>query len=178
VKNKLLLSMLSAAALSVGVLFTDAASYAAAPFHETQVPGFHRTKVGAFEVTSLLDGTTTFEAQWLKAEPATLQPLAAKHLQPADKLAGTVAAFLVNTGKQLILVDTGTGGFWGGKGMGHLTQSLRASGYRPEQVDIVANTAVQVMPERDLAYVSTFTDGVLGTPIVGNGQKALSTLRD
>ena len=139
-KNKLLLSMLSAAALSVGLLFTDAASQAAAPFHDTQVPGFHRTKVGAFEVTALLDGTTTFEAQWLKAEPATLQPLAAKHLQPADKLAGTVAAFLVNTGKQLILVDTGTGGFWGGKGMGHLTQSLRASGYRPEQVDIVLLT--------------------------------------
>ena len=122
------------------MLFAGVASYAAAPFHETQVPGFHRTMVGAFEVTALLDGTSIFEPQWLKAEPATLQPLAAKHLQPADKLAGTVSAFLVNTGKQLILVDTGTGGFWGGKAMGHLAQSLRASGYRPEQVDIVLLT--------------------------------------
>ncbi len=139
-KNKLLFSMLSAAALSVGVLFTDAVSNAAAPFHQTQVPGFHRTKVGAFEVTALLDATSTFESQWLKAEPATLQPLAAKQFQTADKLAGTVSAFLVNTGKQLILVDTGAGGFWGGKAMGHLTQNLRASGYRPEQVDIVLLT--------------------------------------
>ena len=124
----------------LGMLFASLVSYAAAPLRDTQVPGFYRTKVGALEVTALLDGTTTFEAQWLKAEPAILQPLAAKQFQPADKLAGTVAAFLVNTGKQLILVDTGTGGFWGGKGMGHLTQSLRASGYRPEQVDIVLLT--------------------------------------
>ena len=127
-------------ALGIGLLFAAVASQAAAPFHETQVPGFYRTKVGAFEVTALLDGTTIFDPHWLKAEPATLQPLAAKQFQPADKLAGTVAAFLVNTGKQLILVDTGAGGFWGGKAMGHLTQSLRASGYRPEQVDIVLLT--------------------------------------
>src|SRR5260221_1185809 len=133
-------SVLPVAALGIGLLFAGFASHAAAPFHDTQVPGFHRTKVGAFEVTALLDGTTTFQPQWLKAEPATLQPLAAKQFQPADKLAGTVAAFLVNTGKQLILVDTGAGGFWGGNGMGHLTQSLRASGYRPEQVDIVLLT--------------------------------------
>ena len=134
------LSLLSMAVFSFVLVIAALASHAAAPFHETQAPGFHRTKVGAFEVTTLLDGTTTFEAQWLKAEPATLQPLAAKHFQPADKLAGTVAAFLVNTGKQVILVDTGTGGFWGGKAMGHLTQSLRASGYRPEQIDIVLLT--------------------------------------
>ena len=125
---------------SVLLLLECMASYAAAPFHETQVPGFYRTKVGAFEVTALLDGTSTFEAQWLKAEPNTLQPLAAKQFQPADKLAGTVAAFLVNTGKQVILVDTGTGGFWGGKAMGHLAQNLRAAGYRPQQVDIVLLT--------------------------------------
>ena len=64
-KNKLLFSMLSAAALSVAVLFTDAVSNAAAPFHERQVPGLYRTKVGALEVTTLLDGTTTFESQLL-----------------------------------------------------------------------------------------------------------------
>ena len=135
-KNKLL----GIFALGLGMLFAAVAGYAAAPFHETQVPGFYRTKVGAFEVTALLDGTSTFDAHWLKAEPATLQPLAAKQFQPADKLTGTVAAFLVNTGKQLILVDTGAGGFWGGKALGHVAQNLRASGYRAEQVDIVLLT--------------------------------------
>jgi glyoxylase-like metal-dependent hydrolase (beta-lactamase superfamily II) len=90
-----MLSLLSMAVFGFGVLIAAATCHAAAPFHETQAPGFHRTKVGAF---------------------------------------------LVNTGKQLILVDTRAGGFWGGTAMGHLTQSLRASGYRPEQVDIVLLT--------------------------------------
>lgn len=135
-----LLSPVLSLALSLGLFLTAASSHAAAPQKDSQAPGFHRTKVGAFEVTSLLDGTSTFDAHWLKAEPNVLQPLAAKHLQPADKLSGTVAAFLINTGKQLILVDTGAGGFWGGKGLGHLTQNLRAAGYRPEQVDIVLLT--------------------------------------
>ena len=141
-KNRSLgvLSMvLAAAALGLGML-AGAASYAAAPFHETQVPGFYRTKVGAFEVTALLDATSTFDSRWLKAEPAALQPLAAKQFQPADKIAGTVSAFLINTGSRLILVDTGAGGFWGGEAFGYLTRNLRASGYRPEQVDIVLLT--------------------------------------
>jgi glyoxylase-like metal-dependent hydrolase (beta-lactamase superfamily II) len=120
--------------------FAETASRAAAPFHQTQVQGFYRIKVGAFEVTTLLDGTSTFDSHWLKAQPADLQPLAAKQFQPADKIAGTVSAFLVNTGKQLVLVDTGSGGFWGGPALGHLTESLRAAGYRPEQVDLVLLT--------------------------------------
>jgi hypothetical protein len=37
----------------------------------------------------------------------------------------------------------------------------------------LANTGVQVMPERDLAYISTFTLGVLGSPIVASGQKKI-----
>jgi hypothetical protein len=37
----------------------------------------------------------------------------------------------------------------------------------------LANTGVNVQPERDSAYISTFTVGVLGAPIVGNGQAAL-----
>lgn len=37
----------------------------------------------------------------------------------------------------------------------------------------LANTGVQVMPERELAYISTFTMGVLGSPIVASGQKKI-----
>ena len=136
----MLSTALSVAVLGLTMLFACADARAAAPFRDTQVPGFYRTKLGAFEVTALLDGTSTFDAHWLKADPATLQPIAAKQFQPAEKIAGTVSAFLVNTGRQLILVDTGSGGFWGGNALGHLAQNLRASGYRPEQVDIVLLT--------------------------------------
>jgi len=48
--------------------------------------------------------------------------------------------FLVNTGKQLILVDAGAGTWYGGKAFGRLATSLRSAGYTPEQVDLVLVT--------------------------------------
>jgi glyoxylase-like metal-dependent hydrolase (beta-lactamase superfamily II) len=48
-------------------------------------------------------------------------------------------AFLINTGTQLILIDTGTGGKLDDEpefhGAGHLLANLEAAGYRPDQVD-------------------------------------------
>jgi len=48
--------------------------------------------------------------------------------------------FLVNTGKQLILVDAGAGTWWGGGALGRLLGSLRSAGYTPEEVDLVLVT--------------------------------------
>jgi glyoxylase-like metal-dependent hydrolase (beta-lactamase superfamily II) len=48
--------------------------------------------------------------------------------------------FLVNTGKQLILVDAGAGTWWGGAALGRLVGSLRSAGYTPEEVNIVLVT--------------------------------------
>src|SRR5438094_7010641 len=48
--------------------------------------------------------------------------------------------FLVNTGKQRILVDAGAGTWYGGKAFGRLATSLRSAGYTPEQVDLVLVT--------------------------------------
>ena len=45
--------------------------------------------------------------------------------------------FLINTGKQLILVDAGAGTWWGGGAFGRLAGSLCSAGYAPEEVDIV-----------------------------------------
>jgi glyoxylase-like metal-dependent hydrolase (beta-lactamase superfamily II) len=131
---------LSAVALVLGSVPVDTVSYAAAPLRESQAPGFYRTKVGAFEVTALLDATSTFDPHWLRTDSATVQPLAARHLQRPEEMTGTVSAFLINTGSKLILVDTGAGGFWGGPAFGHLGGNLRASGYRAEQIDLVLLT--------------------------------------
>jgi len=48
--------------------------------------------------------------------------------------------FLVNTGKQLVLVDAGSGTWFGGGALGHLAGNLRSAGYTPEQVDLVLVT--------------------------------------
>src|SRR2546423_1565274 len=120
-RTRTLLLLLHAVAITFGALLQPSVSNAAAPLHESQVQGFHRTKVGVFEVTALLDGTSTFSPQWLKADPAIVQSLAGKHFEQPDKMSGTVSAFLINTGQKLVLVDTGAGGFWGNPAFGHLS---------------------------------------------------------
>ena len=55
-------------------------------------------------------------------------------------LDGSETGFLVNTGKQLILVDAGAGTWFGGGALGRMVGSLRSAGYTPEEVDLVLVT--------------------------------------
>ena len=126
--------------VAAAVLVAASPAQAAAPFQKTQSDGFYRLKLGDFEVTALLDGTSVFDAKFLKAEAMDLQRVLSKQFVQIDEIDGAVAGFVVNTGSKLILVDTGTGGFWGGKALGHLVANLKKAGYRPEQVDIVLLT--------------------------------------
>jgi glyoxylase-like metal-dependent hydrolase (beta-lactamase superfamily II) len=50
------------------------------------------------------------------------------------------SGFLVNTGKQRILIDVGAGTWWGEGAFGRLAGSLRSAGYTPEEVNIVLVT--------------------------------------
>src|SRR6202165_499947 len=116
------------------------ATLAAAPQHHDQVPGFYRVKVGDLEVTTLFDGFGVFDPHWLNGTKATMDGvLKALHENP-HMLDGADTGFLVNTGKQLILVDVGAGTWWGGPVFGRLAGSLRGAGYTPEEVDIVLVT--------------------------------------
>src|SRR5882762_6360768 len=116
------------------------AALPAEPQHHDQVPGFYRLKVGDLEVTALFDGTGAFDPQWLKGTKASMDGvLEAVHEDP-HLLDVADTGFLVNTGKQLILVDAGAGTWWGGGAFGRLAGSLRSAGYRQEEVDIVLVT--------------------------------------
>ncbi len=48
----------------------------------------------------------------------------------------SVNAFLVNTGKSLVLVDSGAASCFGAH-LGSVLTNLKASGYQPEQVDTI-----------------------------------------
>jgi glyoxylase-like metal-dependent hydrolase (beta-lactamase superfamily II) len=116
------------------------AALAAAPHHQDQVPGFYRVKVGDLEVTALYDGTGVFGPHWLNGTKATMDGVV-KALQEDPHMLDVVdSGFLVNTGKQLILVDAGAGTWWGGGALGRLVGSLRSAGYKPEEVDLVLVT--------------------------------------
>ncbi len=112
----------------------------AAPQHRDQVPGFYRLKVGDLEVTALFDGTAGFDPHWLNGTKATMDGVAKALYEDPHMLEVADTGFLVNTGKQLILVDAGAGTWWGGAALGRLAGNLRSAGYTPEEVNIVLIT--------------------------------------
>ena len=116
------------------------ATLAAAPQHHDQVPGFYRQKVGDLEVTALFDGRGVFDPHWLNGTKATMNGVAEALHEDPRLLDVSDEGFLVNTGKQLILVDAGAGTWWGGGALGRLAASLRSAGYTPEEINIVLVT--------------------------------------
>jgi glyoxylase-like metal-dependent hydrolase (beta-lactamase superfamily II) len=136
-------SMRFAAALLAalaGLVAVPNGALGAGPQHHDQVPGFYRLKVGDLEVTALFDGTGVFDPHWLNGTKVTMDGVVKGLNEDPHMLDVVDMGFLVNTGKQLILVDAGAGTWWGGAALGRLAGSLRSAGYTPEEVDIVLLT--------------------------------------
>jgi glyoxylase-like metal-dependent hydrolase (beta-lactamase superfamily II) len=123
-----------AAALVVTLLFGAAAS-ASAPQHKSQAPGFYRMMLGDFEVTCLSDGTFAMDVSKLltNVKPQDLDAALARSFLK-EPVEASVNGFLINTGSKLVLIDTGAGVLFG-PSVGKLLSNLKASGYRPDQVD-------------------------------------------
>src|SRR5258706_9034749 len=129
-------SKLFAAALLVALASAVAGpnpALAAAPQHHDQVPGFYRMKVGELEVTALLDGSAVFDLHWLTGKKVAMDRVEKDLHDNPHLLDVGDAGFLVNTGKQLILVDAGAGTWYGGGGLGHFWGNLRRAGDTPEK---------------------------------------------
>jgi glyoxylase-like metal-dependent hydrolase (beta-lactamase superfamily II) len=123
-----------AVALTVTLLFAASAE-AGAPQLKAQAPGYYRLMLGEFEVTALSDGTFPMDAGKILSNvtPKELDAGLAKSFLK-NPVETSVNGFLINTGSKLVLVDTGAGVLFGPT-LGKLLANLKASGYRPEQVD-------------------------------------------
>ena len=120
--------------------FNPEFSHAAAPMVKTQAPGFYRFMVGDFEVTVLSDGTADLAVDKLLTNISAAQleqALAKAYLK--SPIENSDNAFLINTGEQLVLVDTGSGKLLGPT-RGYVQANLVAAGYKPEQVDEILIT--------------------------------------
>jgi glyoxylase-like metal-dependent hydrolase (beta-lactamase superfamily II) len=121
-------------AFVASLLFITGA-HAGAPQLKTQAPGFYRMMLGDVEVTVLSDGTFPMDAGKILANITPKQldaELGRSFLKEPIEM--SVNAFLVNTGSKLVLIDTGCG-IQMGPSVGKLLSNLKASGYRPEQID-------------------------------------------
>jgi glyoxylase-like metal-dependent hydrolase (beta-lactamase superfamily II) len=122
---------------------------AAAPMLGTLPPAWHRFKWGAFEATVVSDGSLPLG----KPEDSFVGPGAERigAMLTGDFLDPTAAtleqnALVLNTGRHLILFDTGMGDSMGadskmfGPTTGRLLANMRAAGIQPEQIDYVVAT--------------------------------------
>jgi glyoxylase-like metal-dependent hydrolase (beta-lactamase superfamily II) len=136
-------------ALGAGLALLGAGAmpaHAAAPMRGGQVAGWYRFRLGAFECTVVSDGAInlapphpTFGGS-VATEAEVTAALRAAFL-PTDRLPTFVNCLVVNTGRELVLLDAGVGpkpAF--GPGTGRLPQSLAAAGIAPVEVDVVAFT--------------------------------------
>ena len=110
---------------------------AAAPAADKATPGIYRYRIGTFELTALYDGiwyrpiTDTF----IRNAPfAEVEGALDKAFMPHDKLATPFTTLIVNTGRKLVLLDTGTGGQIA-PSAGVLRDNLAAAGIDPKAVD-------------------------------------------
>lgn len=122
---------------------------AAAPLLGRRAPAWYRFKLGDYEATVITDGSLPLgkaEEAFVGARPGEINAMmTANFLDPANALLEQ-NALVVNTGRQLILFDTGMGDSMGadsqmfGPTTGKLLANLRAAGIDPAQIDLVVLT--------------------------------------
>lgn len=130
-------AMFAAVALPLAPALLPMAAQAAVPLQGPRMPLFHRAKLGAFEVTTLLagsrEGDKPQETFGLNVPAGDFAAVSAANFIPADKSFNSFAPVLVNTGKELVLFDTGLN-------PEGITAALASAGIAPDQVDVVVIT--------------------------------------
>jgi glyoxylase-like metal-dependent hydrolase (beta-lactamase superfamily II) len=103
----------------------------------TASPGIYRYKIGSFELTAIYDGIwyRPINDQFIRNAPfSEVEHALDAAYMPHDRLATPFTTLIVNTGKQLVLLDTGTGGQIA-PSAGVLRANLVAAGIDPKAVD-------------------------------------------
>ena len=122
---------------------------AAAPFVGGNAPPYYRFRHGAFECTVVSDGPlvlSPLQDVLLTAPRAEVERLLAINALPTNSWTGPQNILVVNTGRQLVLFDTGMGDRSKALGPdnGRLLANLRLAGINPASIDIVAITHAHI----------------------------------
>jgi glyoxylase-like metal-dependent hydrolase (beta-lactamase superfamily II) len=128
--------ILAASAAATFAAQADSAM-AEAPAANTATPGIYRYKIGSYELTALYDGIwyRPITDQFIRNAPfADVEHALDEAFMPHDKLATPFTTLIVNTGKKLVLIDTGTGGQIA-PSAGVLRNNLAAAGIDAKAVD-------------------------------------------
>ncbi len=132
-------SLLAGAALGAGAAALPGVACASAPVAKMQGPGAYRYTLGDYQLTALYDGTwyLPIDDKFIRnaGGEAVNAALKAAFLPPRV-LPVTFTALLINTGKALILIDTGTAGQITDTA-GVMLDNLKVAGVTPADIDTI-----------------------------------------
>jgi glyoxylase-like metal-dependent hydrolase (beta-lactamase superfamily II) len=141
-RRQFLLGASGAAAAAIVGAPRDTA-LAAAPMMGVLRPSVYRFKLGGFEITQILDGYTHLNGPhptFGNNQPAdAVQAYAAANGLPTTRFENSYTNTVVNTGKEVVLFDTGNG-VGRMQTAGNLLSLLEGAGIKPDQVDVVVLT--------------------------------------
>lgn len=130
---------LLAGSLLAGAGFLSGPTFAVMPQVGVQAPGFYRYKVGNFELTAISDGVwqRPIDDKFVRnAFFPDVQKAMSEAFLPTHILPTPFTALVVNTGKKLVLIDTGSGGQIT-RTAGTLVSNLVAAGIEPKSIDTI-----------------------------------------
>ena len=131
----------AATAPALGLIGAPGLIHAKAPMVGTQAPAFYRFRIGDFEGTVVSDGAVPLgkpEDVFLGLSREEMNRQLAASFLPLDTAVLEQNALVLNTGKEVILFDTGLGAhkMFGPAG-GRLLTSLGQAGIDPKTIDAV-----------------------------------------
>lgn len=139
-------TLLAAAGLAAAPLLGSAVlnpALAAAPMLGPVRPNVFRFPLGKFEVTTVFDGAVALDGPHpifgQNKEAAEVQTYATANGIPATKMEIGFTPVIVNTGKELVLFDTGNGEARR-PARGNLAKAVTDAGYSADMIDIVVIT--------------------------------------
>jgi glyoxylase-like metal-dependent hydrolase (beta-lactamase superfamily II) len=107
-----------------------------APAPQVQAPGFYRFKVGSFTVTTVHDGffARPLEGFVRNAPLADVQAVLRDAFLPQDRLVIPFTVTFLDTGRDLVVFDSGNGVTAPGATNGRMISNMRAAGIDPTKV--------------------------------------------
>lgn len=107
-------------------------------------PETNRFKLGQFDVLVIKDGARASgapnETYGTNQSPEAVGALLEKNFLPRDNFINSFSPVLINTGKDVVLFDTGFGESGRAAGNGRLIEGLASAGYTPDDVSVVVIT--------------------------------------